>query len=139
MADLNDFGFSTVSADEYAAQQTTVVNTAKEVASTATASVKPELEKIEKKYTDIINKTEGKIVKVEKWGLLSFAKKIKAYNKGFYIHYKFEAKRETLEEINIQGKESFLKNGGEKFDLIPCLNDSSDHILLFEKLVKKYF
>ena len=46
---------------------------------------------------------------------------------------------ETLEEINIQGKESFLKNGGEKFDLIPCLNDSSDHILLFEKLVKKYF
>ena len=46
---------------------------------------------------------------------------------------------ETLEEINIQGKESFLKSGGEKFDLIPCLNDNSDHILLFEKLVKKYF
>ena len=46
---------------------------------------------------------------------------------------------ETLEEINIQGKESFLKSGGEKFDLIPCLNDSSDHILLFESLVKKYF
>ena len=46
---------------------------------------------------------------------------------------------ETLEEINIQGKESFLKNGGEKFDLIPCLNDNSDHILLFESLVKKYF
>ena len=35
----------------------------------------PELEKIEKKYTDIINKTDGKIVKVEKWGFLSFAKK----------------------------------------------------------------
>ena len=46
---------------------------------------------------------------------------------------------ETLEEINIQGRESFLKNGGEKFDLIPCLNDNSDHILLFESLVKKYF
>ena len=46
---------------------------------------------------------------------------------------------ETLEEINIQGKESFFKNGGEKFDLIPCLNDSSDHILLFDKLVRKYF
>ena len=46
---------------------------------------------------------------------------------------------ETLEEINIQGKESFLKSGGEKFDLIPCLNDNSDHILLFESLVKKYF
>ncbi len=45
---------------------------------------------------------------------------------------------ETLEEINIQGKETFLKSGGEKFDLIPCLNDNSEHILLFERLVKKY-
>ena len=46
---------------------------------------------------------------------------------------------ETLEEINILGRETFLKNGGEKFDLIPCLNDNSDHIMLFEELVKKYF
>ena len=45
---------------------------------------------------------------------------------------------ETLEEIDIQGRESFMKNGGEKFDLIPCLNDNTDHINLFEKLVKKY-
>ena len=45
---------------------------------------------------------------------------------------------ETLEEINIQGKESFLKNGGKNFDLIPCLNDNSDHIQLFEKLVNRY-
>ena len=45
---------------------------------------------------------------------------------------------ETLEEINIQGKESFLKNGGVNFDLIPCLNDNSDHIRLFEKLISKY-
>ena len=39
---------------------------------------------------------------------------------------------ETLEEINIQGRESFLNNGGKNFDLIPCLNDNSDHIQLFE-------
>ena len=45
---------------------------------------------------------------------------------------------ETLEEIDIQGRESFLKNGGKNFDLIPCLNDNSDHIALFKKLVKKY-
>ena len=44
---------------------------------------------------------------------------------------------ETLEEINIQGKESFLNNGGKNFDLVPCLNDSSDHIDLFEKLIRK--
>ena len=45
---------------------------------------------------------------------------------------------ETLEEIDIQGRESFLNNGGKNFDLIPCLNDNSDHIRLFEKLVSKY-
>jgi len=45
---------------------------------------------------------------------------------------------ETLEEIDIQGREIFLKSGGKNFDLIPCLNDSSDHINLFEKLISKY-
>ena len=45
---------------------------------------------------------------------------------------------ETLEEINIQGKESFLQHGGKNFDLIPCLNDNSDHVELFAKLVTKY-
>jgi ferrochelatase len=45
---------------------------------------------------------------------------------------------ETLEEIDIQGRESFIKNGGKNFDLIPCLNDNPDHINLFEKLVTKY-
>jgi ferrochelatase len=45
---------------------------------------------------------------------------------------------ETLEEINIQGRETFLKNGGQKFEFVPCLNDNQDHILLLEKLIKKY-
>jgi protoporphyrin/coproporphyrin ferrochelatase len=45
---------------------------------------------------------------------------------------------ETLEEIDIQGREIFLNSGGKNFDLIPCLNDSSDHIDLFEKLISKY-
>ncbi|WP_456379151.1 ferrochelatase [Lutibacter sp.] len=30
---------------------------------------------------------------------------------------------ETLEEIGIEAKHSFIKNGGEKFNTIPCLND----------------
>jgi len=66
-----------------------------------------ELENIEKKYKDIINKAEGKVIKVQKWGSLSFAKKIKAYKKGFYIHYKFEAKNKTLDEIK---KNSIIDN-----------------------------
>jgi len=44
---------------------------------------------------------------------------------------------ETLEEISIQGKESFLKAGGDKFELVPCLNDNHDHIQLLRHLVNK--
>ena len=43
---------------------------------------------------------------------------------------------ETLEEISIQGKESFLKSGGKNFDVVPCLNDGNDHINLLEKLTR---
>tara|TARA_B100001057_G_C22748610_1_gene910802 strand:+ start:32 stop:1027 length:996 start_codon:yes stop_codon:yes gene_type:complete len=45
---------------------------------------------------------------------------------------------ETLEEINIQARETFLEKGGKNFDLIPCLNDNNDHIQLFYHLIKKY-
>jgi ferrochelatase len=44
---------------------------------------------------------------------------------------------ETLEEILIQGKESFLNSGGENFDMVPCLNDNNDHILMINSLIKK--
>ena len=46
---------------------------------------------------------------------------------------------ETLEEISIQGKESFIKSGGENFDVVPCLNDNDDHITLLKYLAEKYF
>ena len=44
---------------------------------------------------------------------------------------------ETLEEISIQGRESFLASGGENFDMVPCLNDNDDHINLLEHLTRK--
>tara|TARA_B100001057_G_scaffold487977_1_gene571541 strand:+ start:627 stop:1622 length:996 start_codon:yes stop_codon:yes gene_type:complete len=44
---------------------------------------------------------------------------------------------ETLEEILIQGKESFIESGGKNFDMVPCLNDNDDHISLFKSLVEK--
>ena len=45
---------------------------------------------------------------------------------------------ETLEEIGIQGKEAFIKEGGNNFDIVSCLNDSKDHIELMFHLVNKY-
>ena len=35
---------------------------------------------------------------------------------------------ETLEEIQMEGRETFMKNGGEEFTVIPCLNDRDEWI-----------
>ena len=43
---------------------------------------------------------------------------------------------ETLEEIDIRGRETFLKAGGKNMTYIPCLNDSEDTINLLENLVR---
>tara|TARA_S200000501_G_scaffold361449_1_gene389684 strand:+ start:365 stop:1366 length:1002 start_codon:yes stop_codon:yes gene_type:complete len=45
---------------------------------------------------------------------------------------------ETLEEMGIQGKETFIQSGGKNFDIIPCLNDSDSHIKLIEHLIRRY-
>jgi small subunit ribosomal protein S6 len=58
-----------------------------------------ELNDIKDKYSSLINSSSGKVIKVENWGLLSLTKKIKKYKKGFYIHYKFEGNKTTLDEI----------------------------------------
>ena len=59
-----------------------------------------ELKTIKDKYNELINSTSGKVLKIEEWGLLNLANKIKSYKKGFYIHYKFEGNKNTLSEID---------------------------------------
>ncbi len=58
-----------------------------------------DLKNIKDKYNQIINGSSGKVIKIEEWGLLSLAKKIKKYKKGFYIHYKFEGNGITINEL----------------------------------------
>ena len=50
-------------------------------------------------YNEIISKSSGKVIKIEEWGLLNLATRIKNYKKGFYIHFKFEGNNDTLNEI----------------------------------------
>tara|TARA_E500000178_G_C16712961_1_gene613545 strand:- start:274 stop:609 length:336 start_codon:yes stop_codon:yes gene_type:complete len=59
-----------------------------------------DLDSIKNKYNEIINNSSGKVIKTEEWGLLSFVNKIKNYKKGFYIHYKFEGNKQTLDELD---------------------------------------
>lgn len=45
---------------------------------------------------------------------------------------------ETLEEIGIKNKQTFLSNGGEKYGYIACLNDADKHINMMLDLIKKH-
>ena len=58
-----------------------------------------DIKTLKEKYNKIINSSSGKVIKIEEWGLLNLANKIKNYKKGFYIHYKFEGDSETVAEI----------------------------------------
>ncbi len=44
---------------------------------------------------------------------------------------------ETLEEICIRGRESFVAAGGERLAYVPCLNDRADHIAALAALVER--
>ena len=58
-----------------------------------------DIKNIKEKYNDLINNSSGKVIKIEEWGLLNLANKIKNYKKGFYIHYKFEGNSRTLDQM----------------------------------------
>jgi len=51
------------------------------------------------KYQEIINKSSGKVLKTEDWGLRNFSNKIKNNKKGFYFHIKFEGTGKTINEL----------------------------------------
>jgi ferrochelatase len=44
---------------------------------------------------------------------------------------------ETLEELGIRGRTTFLDAGGERFALLDCLNDSPESIAMLERLIER--
>ena len=44
---------------------------------------------------------------------------------------------ETLEELGIRGRESFVSAGGKDFALLDCLNDSAESIDMLQTLIKR--
>ena len=84
-----------------------------------------ELKTIKEKYNELINKSSGKVIKIEEWGLLNLANKIKNYKKGFYIHYKFEGNKDTLIEIekNIKVDVSIIRYLTVKYKKLDTKNE----------------
>ena len=58
-----------------------------------------QLKQIQEKYTNLVNKNEGDVVKVENWGLLNLSYLIKKNKKGNYIHFKFKGVGKTISEL----------------------------------------
>ena len=84
-----------------------------------------ELKQIKDKYNKLINDSSGKVIKLEEWGLLNLSNKIRNYKKGFYIHYKFEGDKNTLDEIEkkIKVDSSVLRHLTVKYKKLDTKNE----------------
>ena len=58
-----------------------------------------ELRQLTEKYSKIIEKNDGEIVKTENWGLLNLSYLIKKNRKGSYLHFKIKGNGKVIEEL----------------------------------------
>ena len=58
-----------------------------------------ELKQLTEKYSKIVEKNEGEVVKTENWGLLNLSYLIKKNRKGSYIHFKIKGKGKVIEQL----------------------------------------
>ena len=58
-----------------------------------------ELKQLTEKYSKIVEKNDGEVVKTEDWGLLNLAYLIKKNRKGSYIHFKIKGTGNVIEEL----------------------------------------
>ena len=58
-----------------------------------------EIKQLTEKYSKIVKKNEGEVVKTENWGLLNLSYLIKKNKKGSYIHFKIKGKGNVVNEL----------------------------------------
>ena len=97
-----------------------------------------QLKQLQEKYSKIVEKNEGDIVKLENWGLLNLSYLIKKNRKGNYIHFKIKANGKILSELEKNEKIDknllrYLTVKVKKFDLKTEYFNKSD-----EREVEKY-
>jgi len=97
-----------------------------------------QLKQLQEKYSKIVEKNEGDVVKLENWGLLNLSYLIKKNRKGNYIHFKIKANGKILSELEQNEKIDknllrYLTVKVKKFDLETDYFNKSD-----EKEVEKY-
>jgi len=58
-----------------------------------------ELKQLTEKYSKIVKKNEGEIIKTENWGLLNLSYLIKKNRKGSFIHFKIKGNGKVIEQL----------------------------------------
>ena len=81
-----------------------------------------QLKQIQEKYTKLVEKFDGNIVKTENWGLLNLSYLIKKNKKGNYLHFKIEGSSKIINELEKNEKIDlnllrYLTVRVKKFDL----------------------
>ena len=81
-----------------------------------------QLKQLIEKYSKIVEKLDGDIVKTENWGLLKLSYIIKKNNKGNYIHFKIKGENKIVLELEKNEKIDknllkFMTIRVKKFDL----------------------
>jgi len=81
-----------------------------------------QLKQLQEKYTTLVEKFEGNIVKTENWGLLNLSYTINKNKKGNYIHFKIKGQSKIINELekNEKNDKNLLKYMTikvKKFDL----------------------
>ena len=88
-----------------------------------------QIKQLREKYTKIVEKNEGDIVKLENWGLMNLSYLIKKNKKGNYIHFKIKADGKTISEL--EKNEKIDKN------LLRYLTVKVKNLILRQIILKK--
>ena len=97
-----------------------------------------QLKQLQEKYSNIVEKNEGDIVKLENWGLMNLSYLIKKNRKDNYIHFKIKANGKIVSELDKNEKIDknllrYLTVRVKKFDLETEYFNKTD-----EREIEKY-
>ena len=80
-----------------------------------------EIKQLTEKYSKIVEKNDGEILKTENWGLLNLSHLIKKNKNGSYINFKIKGKGNIISELEkneaLDKKLLRYLNKSKKFDL----------------------
>ena len=100
-----------------------------------------ELKQLAEKYSKIVEKNEGEVIKTENWGLMNLSYLIKKNKKGSYIHFKIKGNGNVIEEDDIynEKKHTYQPDDGnlQMNEFMTGVMNKLDGLTVNPEIVKK--